>query len=63
MHVLLHSQTHRLDDTVEIRDAVTAYQVHKAVPMSVHITTFIVRTYVIVAILLLCSALVYKTFA
>ena len=33
----------RLGDTVEIRDAVTAYQVHKAVPMSVHITTFIVR--------------------
>ena len=43
MHVLLHSQTHRLGDTAEIRDAVTAYQVHKAVPMSVHVTTFIVR--------------------
>ena len=42
-NVLLHSQTHWLGDTVEMRDAVTACPVYKAVPMSVHITTFIVH--------------------
>ena len=56
MCYILHSQTHRLGDTVEVRDAVTACQVYKAVPMSVHITTFIVHNW---AILLPCSALIY----
>ena len=57
-NVLLHSQTHRLGDTVEVRDAVTVYQVHKAVLMSVHITTFIVHTVIVTFIACNCGNIV-----